>query len=194
MTEENTTAKQLKLKLKNLIDDVHSGNEVKISAAIKALQSNGDVAVLPSLADALLTELSAKNRQEVLEFLSTLNVSSAVEVMMGIVKNETYLSIRPELLSTLWNSKLDYSYYLADFVEIACEGTFMEALECLTIIENMTEKLEERHILEAQLHLRDYSEDTAPKDQQKAGIISEIALILKDFDALDDDDISMYLE
>jgi hypothetical protein len=194
MTEESSTPKQLKLKLKKLIDDVHSGNEAKISAAIKAMQSNGDLAVLRPLADVLLTELSAKNRQEVLDFLSTLNVSAAVDVMMEMVKDETYLSIRAELLSSLWNSKLNYAYYLADFVEIACEGTFMEALECLTIIENMTEKFEERHILEAQLHLKDYLEDSAPKDPQKAGIISEIALLLKDFSDLEDDDISMYLE
>jgi hypothetical protein len=37
-------------------------------------------------------------------------------------------------------------------------------------------------------------EDTDPKDPQKAQIMSEIALILKDFDRLDEDDIDFFNE
>jgi hypothetical protein len=113
--------------------------------------------------------------------------------MIELVKDTHFIGIRSVLLSTLWNSKLDYSYYLPEFVEIACEGDFMEALECLTIIENMESAFEERHILEAQLHLKDYMENPSPKDPKKAQIMSEIALLLKDFIELDDDDISQYL-
>jgi hypothetical protein len=57
----------------------------------------------------------------------------------------------------------------------------------------MESAFEERHILEAQLHLKDYMENPSPKDPKKAQIMSEIALLLKDFIELDDDDISQYL-
>ena len=79
-----------------------------------------------------------------------------------------------------------------EFVEIEVDGNFMEALECLTIIENLEGTLEERHILESQLHLSDYVKDTDPKDPQKAQIMSEIALLIKDFDNMDADDIDFY--
>lgn len=171
-----------------------TGNEVKITAALKALQINGDSSVLSSLADLLLTDLSAKNRQETLEFLSTLNDSSTIDGMIELIREQKYLPIRQELLSTMWNNKLDYSYFLPEFVEIAVDGNFMEALECLTIIENLDGPFEERHILESQLHLKDYLEDTDPKDPQKAQIMSEIALILKDFDRMDEDDIDFFNE
>lgn len=189
----NSSSKQ-KQKITQLIGDLQSGNENKISTSLKALQSNGDLSVLEPIAALLLTRLTDKNRQEVLEFLSTLNVSEAVDTMMGIVKNEDLQQVRQQVLSTLWNSKLDYSYYLPDFVEIAVDGDFMEALECLTIIENMEGPFEERHILEAKLHLKDYLEDDAPKDPQKAQILSEIALLLKDFDNLDEEDINFFNE
>lgn len=189
----NSSSKQ-KQKITQLIGDLQSGNENKISTSLKALQSNGDLSVLEPIAALLMTRLTEKNKQEVLEFLSTLNVSEAVDTMMGIVKNEDLLQIRQQVLSTLWNSKLDYSYYLPDFVEIAVDGDFMEALECLTIIENMEGPFEERHILEAKLHLKDYLEDDAPKDPQKAQILSEIALLLKDFDNFDEDDINFFNE
>ena len=90
------------------------------------------------------------------------------------------LSIRQILLSTIWNSRLDYSLYLAEFVEMAVEGDYLEALECLTIIENLEGTFEESDILEAQLHLKEYLE-LGVKDDQKAILISEIALLIKNF-------------
>lgn len=188
------TNKQQKLKIKQLVDDLKTGNEVKITAALKALQINGDSSVLNSLADLLLTDLSEKNKQETLEFLSCLNDSTTIDGMIELIKEQKYLPIRQELLSTMWNNKLDYSYYLPEFVEIAVDGNFMEALECLTIIENLEGPFEERHILESQLHLKEYLEDQSPKDPQKAQIMSEIALILKDFDQMDDDGIDFFNE
>lgn len=188
------TNKQQKLKIKQLLEDLKTGNELKITAALKALQINGDASILSSLADLLMTDLSGKNKQETLGFLSSLNDSSGIDGMIELIKEPKYLPIRQELLSTIWNNKLDYSYYLPEFVEIAADGNFMEALECLTIIENLEGPFEERHILESQLHLKDYLEDTSPKDPQKSQIMSEIALILKDFDQMDDDGIDYFNE
>ena len=59
------------------------------------------------------------------------------EAVFQIIGETDYLPIRQLLLSTIWNSKLDYSYFLPEFVEISIDGDFMEALECLTIIENL---------------------------------------------------------
>lgn len=192
MAASKNTGKQQKLKVKQLIEDLRSGSEAKISSSLSALQVNGDASILEPLSELLLTEISEKSRLEILEFLSSLKDSSAVDEMMRLISDSKYLSVRQLLLSTIWNSKLDYSYFLPDFVEIAVEGGFMEALECLTIIENLEGTFEERHVLEAQLHLRDYIEDTAPKDPQKAVIMSEIAILIKDFDNMDDEGIGFY--
>jgi hypothetical protein len=184
----SVTNKPQKLKIRRLLEDLNSGNETKISSALKALQLNGDSSVLNPIADLLKTDISAKNRQEIVDFLSCLNDSSTIDSMIEIVKDSNYLSIRQELLSTMWNNKLDYTYFLPEFVEIAVEGSFMEALECLTIIENLEGPFEERHILESQLHLKEYINDKSPKDPQKAQIMSEIALLIKDYDLMDEDD------
>ena len=187
--------KQQKLKVKNLLTELLSGNEAKASASIKALQANGDSSILAPMAALLMTDLSPKIRAEIVEFLCSLKDSSAVDEMMRLVNDSDYLPIRQQLLSTIWNSKLDYTYFLPEFVEIAVDGNFMEALECLTIIENMVGPVEERHVLEAKLHLREYLEDTDPKDPQKSQIMSEIAMIIKDFDNMDeDDDIEFFNE
>lgn len=193
MATTGNTGKQQQLKIAKLIEDLHSGNENKVSAALKALQSIGDVTILKPIAEILLNlDKKSATRSEYIEFLSSLKSSDAIEEVMEIVRDDKFASIRQEILGTIWNSPLDYSYFLPEFVEIAVDGNFMEALECLTIIENMEGPFEERHILESQLHLRDYIEDTDPKDPQKAQIMSEIALIIKDFDLGDDDGIDFF--
>lgn len=187
MSTSKQSSKKQSLVIKKLIDDIKSGNSSKISAALKMLQTNGDISVLRPISEVLLTDLSHATEQEIINFLSDLKVSDAAEEMMEIIMDESFLSKRQLLLTTIWNSKVDYSNYIADFVEIACEGNFMEALECLTIIENMEGPFQEQYILESQLHLKDYIEDNSPKDPQKSHILSEIAVLIKEFDLEIDD-------
>ncbi len=187
MDEFEEKGKQRKLKVKQLIEDLNSGKDAKISSALKSLQVNGDISVIRPIVELLKTELTYQMEQEILEFLADVKVSKAAEEMISILKDDHFSDQRQKVLTTIWNSKIDYTEYIAEFVEIACEGNFLEALDCLTIIENMEGPFEEHHILECQLHLRDYMEDTDPKDPQKAQIMSEIALLLKGYDLEIDD-------
>jgi hypothetical protein len=180
-------------KLNTLISELRAAEGQKFSKSLQILKNEGSVNILRSLATLLLTK-GPEEQQEILDLLGDLNESAAVEEMIGILRDDQFLPVRQPLLTTIWNSKLNYSYYLPEFVEIAVDGDFMEALDCLTILENMEGPFEERQILEAQLHLKDYLEDTAPKEQQKAKIMSEITLWLKDLSDLDDDDISSFMD
>ncbi len=184
----NNGGKQQKIKIKLLIDELNSGNQSKISASIKALQANGDISILEPMVCLLSSDISEKTKSEVIEFLSSLKDTDSVDEIMRILKDPAINLVRGKVLATIWNSPLNYSYYLADFVEIAVEGDFMEALECLTIIENLEGPFEERYVLESQLHLQDYAKDTTPKDPKKAQIMSEIAILIKDFSNINEDD------
>jgi hypothetical protein len=189
--EVSTKAQQAKIKL--LIGDLISGDDNKAIAALKSLEANGDVSILPVLAVLLKTDLSDKLRLEILEFMNGLKETSAIPVFMELLRDEDNLSIRQELLTVAWSAKLDFTPYLSDFVSIATEGDFMEALECITVIENMEGPFSEQQILESQLFLKEYIEDDAPKDPQKAHIMSEIAILIKEFNELDDDGLSEFM-
>jgi uncharacterized Zn finger protein len=135
---------------------------------------------LPALVSIFHENLSDKNREELLAFFNNLSAEGAQETMIQVLYDPANLAIRQEVLSTIWNSRLDYSSNLAEFVEIAIDGDYLEALECLTIIENLEGPFEESDILEAQLHLKEYLEQ-GQKNDQKAILISEIALLIKNF-------------
>jgi hypothetical protein len=63
---------------------------------------------------------------------------------------------------------------------LASQGDFLEALDCLTIIENMSGPFDESQLLESQLLLKEYVEERAPQTDQKAQIMSEIAWFVKE--------------
>lgn len=167
-------------KLKEILKDLSSSDPKLISKAVKALESNGDSSVIKPLVDKLLSGVNEKNQGEIVELLSSLKDTSVVVEMMDVIEDEKYRSIRQVLLSTIWNTKVDFSDYIDEFVGIAVDGDFMEALDCLTIIENLEGPFMEENILEAQLHLKRYLEETTQEDAQKAHILSEIALKIKE--------------
>lgn len=166
-------------KLKQILMDLATDDGKKISKAIKALEAHGDPSVIKPLCEKLLSGVSEKNQKEILELFSSFKDSNVTAEMMDAIEEERYLPIRQLLLSTVWNTKVDFSDYIDEFVQIAVEGDFMETLDCLTIIENLEGPFMEENILEAQLHLKNYLE-SGDKDEQKAQLLSEIALLLKD--------------
>ena len=181
-------------KIATLIADLKSGNAKKISTALKTLEASGNVQILEPLAEVLKDGVLEDSHKEIVEFLSSMKDSTAIDEMMRLLNEARFIGIRQVLLTTIWNSPLDYSYYLPDFVDIAVEGNFLEALDCLTIIENMEGPFEERHVLESQLFLRDYIESKEPKDPQKQHIMSEIAIFIKDLIDRDDDGIASFMD
>lgn len=186
MSEEKIPNKQRKLKIAKLLEDISTGVPSKITTALDALQVYGDDSVIEPLIQSLGQIKDEKSHAEIIEFLSSLKSSAAVEKVMDIVKNPSYSAYQVKVLSTIWNSPLDYSKYLAEFVSLAVKGDFMVTLECLTILENLEGPFEESAILESQLLLKDYHEGVYQKDAQKDHLISEIALLLKDMDRQSD--------
>lgn len=167
-------------KLKVILEDLQSTDDKKVLKALKSLETHGNASVIPALADCLLREPSPVIEKEILEMFSSLKDSSTAVEVMEIVTDPTYWPVRQKLLTTIWNTKVDFSDYIDEFVEIAVDGDFIEALDCLTIIENLEGPFMEENILECQLHLKNFLESDAPRDPQKMHILSEIALKIKE--------------
>ncbi|MCH2231268.1 MAG: hypothetical protein MK105_13070 [Crocinitomicaceae bacterium] len=182
------TTKQ-QLKIKQILEDIKSEDPKKVSKAIKSLESHGDASVIIPLAEALISGLNRKNEEEIIELLSSLKDTSAVVEIMEVIGDSKFISIRPQILSVVWNTQVDFSDYIDDFVEIAVTGNLMEAVECATIIDNLEGPFMEENMLECQLHLKNYLESGSQKDEHKAFLLSEIAIKIKDInEGLDAED------
>lgn len=172
-------AKQSK-KLQQLIADLNSASPTVVSKAIKALEAEGNVTVIKPIADVLMKGMLEKQHKEIIELLSSLKDTDTCVEIMEVITDENYLPIRKKMLETIWNMQVDFSSYIDDFVKISLEGDFLETLDCLTIIENMNGPFMEEDILECQLHIKNYLENPGQKDEKKAILLSDIAVIIKD--------------
>ena len=146
----------------------------------------------PSILHPIILELNTKNHTEknalILEFLACLKDRKARSVMMDLIQQTELKEYQQLLLSTIWNSPLDYTDYLEVFVDLALKGDFIITLECLTIIENLDGPFSEKSVMESQVLLGAYAESNPDKNSQKGMLISEIALLIKDFQRIVDAD------
>lgn len=168
-------------KIQLIIADLRSNDPAKVKKSLALVKTEGNAMMIPALLD-LVNNKQMNLDKEIEDIFFNLRDSDVIEPIVELLKDEKYLTKRRFLLTAIWNSSLDFSFYLPEFVAIAVEGDFMEAMDCLTIIENLEGPFEERHVLESQLYLKEYLEDEGEKDPQKAQMISEIALIIKDID------------
>ncbi len=167
-------------KLKAILTDLKSDDSKKVKKAIKSLEVHGNASVIKPLFELLREGALAESLQtNVLELLCSLKDTSVIPEIMDVMDDESMLEVRPLVLMSIWNMKVDFSDYIDDFVLIATQGTLMEAVDCLTIIENLEGPFMEENILESQLHLKNYLESGNTSDAQKAEIMSEIAVLIK---------------
>ena len=167
-------------KIKSLILDLRPGDVNRQLKAVKSLKVHGDHTVVIPLLDVLSNADDEKLRNEIIETLNSVKLTSVPPVIAKALGDDKYASIRQILLSSIWNSGLDYREYLADIIKAAVKGEMMDALECITIIENIEEELSEEHIMEAQLILNEYLVNHKDETSQKNEMLKEIALILQE--------------
>lgn len=193
MTEQKNTRKK---KLNLLLADLKAGSPAKITQALDALQVYGDYTIIEPLFLFLLESSDETSKALVLEFLCNLKDSKSVLMVMDCLHQSRFQPIRREILTTIWNSPLNYSFYLQDFVRIAVENDYLDTLECLTVIENLDGPFEEKSLYESLLYLKDYHEGLYPKSREKDQLMSEIALLIKDFEqnSAEDSDLGIMNE
>lgn len=190
MSEQKKTQQK---KLALILADLKTGSASKTAQALDALQVYGDYTAIEPLFLFLLESKDEDSKAQVLEFLCNLKDSRSALMVMDCLNQPRFKEIRREILTTIWNSPLDYSLYLQDFVKIAVENDYLDTLECLTVIENLDGPFEEKSLFESTLYLKDYHEGKYSKSREKDQLLSEIALLIKDFelDNAEDSDLGI---
>jgi hypothetical protein len=176
--ERNTQNK----KCNQLLSDLASEDSNKVIKAIKALEAHGNHSVIQPMLEKWRQVTNDDVDTTFQNFFGDLKDSLTSGPMMEELKNETNPDFRIKLLTAIWNSKVDYSAYLVDFVKLASHGEFMETLECLTVIENLDGPFEEHQFFESQLALKEYADKRTSTSDYKAELMSEIALFINQFE------------
>lgn len=174
--KESTEDKKVKELLKEL-NSTSTENQIK---AVKGLKQHGNETVILPLLDLLIATNSEQLQEEIVDLLNTIKSTKVPAIIAPSLVHPKYITLRHTLLTTIWNSGLDYRPYLREIVTVGVEGEMMEALECITIIENLEGELTEAELFEPLIVLSEYINQNRDEKGPKMDMIKEITQLLQD--------------
>ncbi len=162
--EKKETVKQKKVK--DLLETLASGDDKQQVKAVQGLKVHGNETVIESLLLTLANNPSDAVYSEIVDLLNTPKSTKVPAEIAKALVDKRFVEIRHTLLTTIWNSGLDYRPYLTEIVTAGTEGEMMDALECITIIENIEGEMTEDQLFEPLIVLTEYlgsTRDGGPK-------------------------------
>lgn len=172
MTDKNNN------RLNNIIKDLGSDDKYTVLTAIKQLRKHGNRLAIQPLIDLLHTSKEDEITNDLIALLYDLKDQSVVDDIITAIEDDTYTSIKPILISIFWQSKLDGSDYLANFVQQAIHGDYATAIEVMTVIDNLDASFDEEEISNLRFDLDDALQ--YEEDEDKANLLATIQVALNE--------------
>ena len=123
-------------KFKELTSVLNKNNSILISVAIELLREEqpfeGAIGLLTSFYDST-DDFSVRKTIE--GFMNDLKDQTASTEVINEIRKQWKADTISMLVSSCWQSGLDYSGYSPDLAEVFLKGDYVTALECLTVIE-----------------------------------------------------------
>lgn len=129
-------------KLKELSELFNKDNNILITDAIGLLREEqpfeGAIGLLTSLYDKTYDILI---RKSVEGFMNDLKDQSVCKEIIDEIRKDWKSDTISMLVSSCWQSGLDYSDYSPDLVRVFMDGDYVTAVECLTVIEESVSEM-----------------------------------------------------
>jgi HEAT repeat protein len=166
-------------KVKDLLSQLASKDEAAQLKSIKSLKIHGNESAIEPLVQVLSISSSEKVKNEITELLNTIKSTAVPAEIAKCLGNPSYKNVRQQLLISIWSSGLDYRPYMGEIATATVQGGLMEAIECITILENLEGGLDEEQIMDGLLVFKSYLVDERDGDDSKTEIIKEIVSLLQ---------------
>ncbi|MFM2000512.1 MAG: hypothetical protein RL204_2459 [Bacteroidota bacterium] len=157
--------------------DLFSGDDVVVMKAVLKCKDQDSVTLVEPLIAVYASTGMPEIRREVADLLNNIKVPNAEQAFLKALANKQNAKVRKDILSFIWNSGIQPTEHIVDLTEIAIDGSFEEALECLTIIENIDDQVPEEKILESVSVLR--SAISSQPNDPKTGLLADLLSVLE---------------
>ncbi len=157
-----------------ILKNLESENPQIVAETVQDIKRNGDLDMASSLLDALVKQ--GKNVAIVANLLADIKDNDFRSILIAQLEKATDVVEKSNLLRISWESSLDYSAYLAFFLNLVLNEEFLVAMEASTAIENMVHLLNE----EQQQYLKDTLTKTSLPEEKvffAENILAELAII-----------------
>lgn len=162
----------------NELSSLLSGDSsILISEAIKLLRDaepfKGAIGLLANYYDKTNDDLI---RKAIGGFMNDIKDQSVINEVIAEIKKPFRPATISMLVSSCWQSGLDYSEYSSDLTDVFLQSDYVTALECLTVIEESVPELSHAKRDELIKYIEEFPVQTS---DEKRGLTSELIAILK---------------
>ena len=146
--------------------DLFSPMEEIVMGAIKKAEKYGDATFVEPLLLVYITNEDPEIKSRISEMMCALKISDAEVELVKALENPKFENHKSDILSFIWNSGFQPIEHVNLFAKISTSGSYLEALESLTIIEQMEPPMQEDSLIEAMIELRSYLADKPDPDKK----------------------------
>lgn len=168
-------------KIKGLLKDLETNDVDKQLKAVKALKIHGNDDVVEPILLLLSRSKNDEVRKEIIDLINTTKSSTVPSVIANALVDARFANLRHDLLISVWSSGLDYRPYLKEIVTAGTSGEMMEALECVTIVENMDGGFNEDQLFDPIIVLNEYLVANKSETSPKMDMLKEVLVYLQQF-------------
>jgi len=164
-------------KRKELEHILNKENFVKITEAIKQLRDEspfgGAIGLLVSYYDG---SDNSSIKRLIKDFLNDLKDQSSCGEVVTEIKKDIKPETRRMLVSSCWQSGLNYAGYSDYFADLFVSGDYMTAIECFTVIESSVENIsqDEKNVI-----IKIIREGSLTEISEKKALVLELISILE---------------
>lgn len=168
----------------DIIKALKTGSIDDQKKALKKIPSKGTPEMIGPLFDLHEMTNSTFVQQEIEKIIGTLKDTACIEPLVDQLERESEVS-RQFALRSMWHCGMDFNEHLDRLVQVAIDGSFMEAFEVLTIVENLNPPIEEEVTMNCLLILKQHFIE--PREGEKNDLLRQITAIIKTLDENLDD-------
>jgi hypothetical protein len=171
-------AKTTAQKQAEIVAKLLGGSDEFIIGALEGMRDTGELFIVEPLIDLLFSPRSERLKASVRGFIEDIKEQAAAPIIAESLRKYYKTENVNELVSVCWQSRLDFSQYVALFVEILCTNDYQTALEAFTVIENSLENVP-REMLDEYSRLIHSQIDINP--EQKRPLMREMVAVIDRF-------------
>jgi hypothetical protein len=162
-----------------LLEELQSINEEVVVSALDKIKDKGNVQFITPMLDAFEDSDSDLVREMIRVILSELKISTGlVPLVEGLQRRNDELN--EVILYALWHANFNPIHHLEEIVRAVCEGSYMTALEGLTLIENLEGPFPNETVEAARMVVQEYLKEKG-EEGEKSKLIVAINAYLNDF-------------
>jgi hypothetical protein len=159
---------------KNLI----SMNDEQVISLIQEFRVNGELFIVEPLIEMLYSNRGQALKNSILEFIRDIKNQVAVIIITKSIQKHISDKYTTGLVSSCWQSSLDFSEELPLFFDILCNGDYQIAFEVFTVIENSIGSVSKENI---SLYITTIESKLKIAPIEKQTLLTEMIAMLENF-------------